>query len=69
MAQWCNDNDFKVTTAAMNLAAVAASIANGHQAFNFAGCCKKSQQIGSHKQFSGQVRLGPITGSPNPWQL
>ncbi|KAK7707212.1 hypothetical protein SLS63_013807 [Diaporthe eres] len=55
---WCNDNDFKVTTAAANLAAVAASIANGHQAFNFAGCCKKSQDIGSHKQFSGQMHLG-----------
>ncbi|KAK7703599.1 hypothetical protein SLS64_008912 [Diaporthe eres] len=57
-SEWCNDNDFKVTTAAANLAAVAASIANGHQAFNFAGCCKKSQDIGSHKQFSGQMHLG-----------
>lgn len=56
MTQWCNDNEFSVTTMAENLAAVAASIANGHEDFNFAGCCKKSQQIGSHNQFSGQVR-------------
>lgn len=41
----------------MNLAAVAASIANGHQNFNFAGCCLASQKYGTHKQFSGQVRL------------
>lgn len=44
---------------AENLAAVAASIANGHQDFNFAGCCKMSQKVGSHNQFSGQVRLPP----------
>lgn len=69
MTKWCNDNDFKVTTAAGNLAAVALSVANGHESFNFAGCCKKSQDIGTHRQFSGQVRRGPIPGSHHPWQL
>lgn len=49
---------------AENLAAVAASIANGHENFDFAGCCKKSQKIGSHNQFSGQVRLVPQTPCP-----
>jgi hypothetical protein len=57
MIQWCNDSGNTVTTQAFNLAAVAASIATGHQAFNFAGCCLQSQKIGTHHQFSGQVRL------------
>lgn len=60
MIQWCNDSGNTVTTEAFNLAAVAASIATGHLAFNFAGCCLQSQKIGTHHQFSGQVRLLPL---------
>lgn len=56
MIQWCNDSGKIVTTEAANLAAVAASIASGHQAFNFAGCCLQSQKDGDHHQISGQVR-------------
>ncbi|KAG8157588.1 hypothetical protein KVR01_012630 [Diaporthe batatas] len=58
---WCNDTGEMVTTEASNLAAVAASIASGHRAFNFAGCCLQSQMGGEHHQVSGQMHLGNDT--------
>ncbi|KAL1852080.1 hypothetical protein Daus18300_012292 [Diaporthe australafricana] len=52
---WCNDNDHPVTAPAWDLATSAAIISNGHQGFNFKGCCVFSQFKGTYQQFSGQV--------------
>ncbi|POS79195.1 hypothetical protein DHEL01_v202418 [Diaporthe helianthi] len=71
---WCNDSGDMVTTAATNLVAAAASIAKGHRAFNFAGCCLESQTLGSSHAISGQMHLGNGTNinigygdCPVPW--
>ncbi|KAJ0110237.1 hypothetical protein J7T55_000670 [Diaporthe amygdali] len=55
---WCNDNPYPVTARAWDLAATAAIISNGHQLFDFQGCCLFSQTKGTHSQFSGQVFIG-----------